>query len=257
MNHNIIHKKALKQAKALNQNIGDLLKTLVEVDEQRVFVKHGYTHLTPYCIKALKIDESIAQTLVRIVNRSHFVPELAKEVIKGNIQISKAKTIASVITPENKDEWLEHAKKKTKAKLEKAVAEAVSDGKKRLVHNYTYEAYENLKRNQDLLSTKSGVFVTEEVTVAWALKENLKNFDPLVKAECSQGRRGKLSIEKQVTLRDEDRCTYVHENGERCEERKWLHHHHMTPRSEGGPDTLDNFTTLCSGHHRIVHANMH
>ncbi|MBI2605974.1 MAG: HNH endonuclease [Deltaproteobacteria bacterium] len=39
----------------------------------------------------------------------------------------------------------------------------------------------------------------------------------------------------------------------RCEQKRWLQVHHIKPVSLGGGNTLENLTTLCSGHHRMRH----
>jgi hypothetical protein len=56
-----------------------------------------------------------------------------------------------------------------------------------------------------------------------------------------------------VNLRDEARCTFNDEKGERCQERKWLHLHHKWPVSKGGNNQPQNLVSLCSAHHDLVH----
>jgi 5-methylcytosine-specific restriction protein A len=41
--------------------------------------------------------------------------------------------------------------------------------------------------------------------------------------------------------------------GVRCAQRRWLHYHHIIPKHQGGPDTLENLITLCSAHHKMEH----
>jgi len=75
--------------------------------------------MTPYCVEILKLDESIAACLVRVVRKSHHVPELAEAVISGSVSLYKAKVICSAITPENHQEWLDKARTLSKAQLER------------------------------------------------------------------------------------------------------------------------------------------
>ena len=56
-----------------------------------------------------------------------------------------------------------------------------------------------------------------------------------------------------VNLRDQGRCGHIGEDGVRCTERRWLHFHHVIPRSKGGAHQPDNLITLCSAHHRMQH----
>jgi 5-methylcytosine-specific restriction endonuclease McrA len=56
-----------------------------------------------------------------------------------------------------------------------------------------------------------------------------------------------------VFLRDQGRCTFVNECGERCNVDRWLHVHHIKPVSQGGTNDPANLTVLCSAHHDLVH----
>ena len=57
----------------------------------------------------------------------------------------------------------------------------------------------------------------------------------------------------QVNFRDQRQCTHVTQEGKRCTQKRWLEIHHPKPVSEGGKNTLENLTTLCSIHHRAHH----
>jgi hypothetical protein len=57
----------------------------------------------------------------------------------------------------------------------------------------------------------------------------------------------------RVNLRDQRRCTFQHQD-RRCKQTRWLHIHHIHPVHEGGPNTLENLTTLCSTHHKWIHS---
>jgi HNH endonuclease len=59
----------------------------------------------------------------------------------------------------------------------------------------------------------------------------------------------------QVSLRDCRRCTASLPDGTRCNQSRWIEIHHKTPISQGGENTLENLTTLCSAHHRLWHLN--
>lgn len=85
--------------------------------------------------------------------------------------------------------------------------------------------------------------------------------------EVSGGQRGKAlsrtgfysrrkhisaATEHEVVLRDDARCT-AFDRGKRCENRRFLHVHHLKPVSLGGHDIPENLTTLCSAHHQMLH----
>lgn len=83
-----------------------------------------------------------------------------------------------------------------------------------------------------------------------------------------------------VNLRDQRRCTFIMSGiksgiksekadrrgvdptinpegsdaqNDRCNQTRWIEIHHRIPVSEGGGNTLENLTTLCSTHHRWLH----
>jgi hypothetical protein len=95
-----------------------------------------------------------------------------------------------------------------------------------------------------------------------AEKTNLKNKNEFDKNLLGPGRVAKripldVYIKHVVYLRDEARCTFKDETGERCTERKWLHLHHKLPVSKGGNNQPQNLVSLCSGHHDLVHQHQH
>jgi hypothetical protein len=61
------------------------------------------------------------------------------------------------------------------------------------------------------------------------------------------------SLEHQINLRDLRQCTETDSTGQRCQEKRWLEFHHVIPLEMGGQDTLENMTTLCWAHHRLLH----
>ncbi len=58
-----------------------------------------------------------------------------------------------------------------------------------------------------------------------------------------------------VNHRDQGQCTHVSEFG-RCEERRWLDHHHIIPVSQSGSNEIENLTTLCHAHHKMQHREL-
>jgi hypothetical protein len=265
-NSNLIHERALEKAKTYLTSERQLLSTLIEVDTDRTFELHGFTFLTPYCIKSLGLSEDIAKCLVRVVRKSYEVPELAQAVIEAKISLYKAKAISSVITNENKHEWISKAQTHSKAELEKEISIRTGHGKKTIRLDLSHETFGKLARARDLLSSKLQAMATQEETLDWALTEILHRHDPVEKAQRSRGHsRGcdevagprrvhsKSALEHQVTLRDQETCQFIYEDGSQCEERKWLDHHHIIHRKDGGGDSLENLVTLCSSHHRMIH----
>jgi hypothetical protein len=55
-----------------------------------------------------------------------------------------------------------------------------------------------------------------------------------------------------VNQRDQGQCTHVSRIG-RCEQKRWLDRHHIVPVSNGGTNEIENLTTLCHAHHKLMH----
>ncbi len=55
-------------------------------------------------------------------------------------------------------------------------------------------------------------------------------------------------VERAVQSRDEGRCTFVDESGQRCTERDRLEFHHQRPFALGGDHSADNIVLMCRTH---------
>jgi 5-methylcytosine-specific restriction endonuclease McrA len=55
-------------------------------------------------------------------------------------------------------------------------------------------------------------------------------------------------VKRAVRKRDQDRCTFVGENGHRCESRRFLEYDHAVPIARGGQSTVDNVRIRCRSH---------
>src|ERR1051326_2082379 len=114
-----IDERAVTRAQRYLVCEGELLESIIEVDQDKLYEKFGFGYLTTYCVKHLGLDETVAGVLVRVARKSQAVPSLKQAVIEGEVSISNARTIASVISNENQAEWLEKARTLSKNKLER------------------------------------------------------------------------------------------------------------------------------------------
>lgn len=87
-----------------------------------------------------------------------------------------------------------------------------------------------------------GGAMTQEFEKDSARAENEVNEEGLAAAEVHQ-----------VNLRDHRKCRQTLENGERCNEDRWIDYHHIIPRRNGGSNHPDNLITLCRFHHDLIH----
>jgi 5-methylcytosine-specific restriction endonuclease McrA len=279
-----IHERAVRRGQTFLVSQAELLESIIEVDQNKTYEKFGLAYLTTYCVQYMGLDGDLAGVLVRIARKSQIVPELRRALANGDVSISNAKTIASVITLQNQEEWIEKAKTLTKAKLEREVATIsplkakvekarhIGNGRVQIVLNLSEEEYDRRCNIKDLVSQSLNKTATDsEVEVAMI---NCYEFfkDPLRKAERAAQRKCKdkdrsqdassPSIEEdtipapvrhEVNLRDQRKCQARNADGRICGCSRWTHMHHIIPRAQGGKDVAENLITLCSAHHRLWH----
>jgi hypothetical protein len=275
-----IHERAIQRGKTFLLGQAEALESIIEVDQHKLYEKFGLAFLTPYCVKYMGLDETIAGVLVRIARKSRSVPELKLAVVAGAVSISNARTISSVITPENQLEWIEKAKMLSKHKLEREVATVspakarpekarfVGNGRVQIVLNLSEEEFERRSRIKDLVSQSLRKTATDsEVEVAMMdcyqfHKDPVRKAERATKRKCKEGdaprgQSGDADIPAQVkhavNLRDRRQCQAQMANGTICGSTRWTELHHRVSRLQGGLDVPENLITLCSGHHRLWH----
>ncbi len=278
MKHELLHEKAILKAKTFHRAEVELIDVLQEVDGQKTFLHYNCTSLHEYCAKFLNLSNDVAYCFIRVARKSKEVPELKESLRRREITVSKAKRIAAVITKDNSKHWLDLAKKLSKAQLEKEIAKVapstatpekvkyVSGDRLQITMGVSEPCMKNFRRVQDLVSQKNRKAASLEVSLEAALEFYLKHHDPVEKAKRNiQGnlkpnplgpgpvtRRIPTQIRHQINLRDQGQCTHVND-GQRCENKRWLETHHQIPFAQGGSHNLNNLKTLCWAHHRMRH----
>lgn len=60
-------------------------------------------------------------------------------------------------------------------------------------------------------------------------------------------------LRRIVLQRTNGQCTWKNPDGTRCAQKRWLDIHHIQEQSRGGTHAVENLTTLCHVHHKLVH----
>ncbi|MGK5088900.1 HNH endonuclease signature motif containing protein [Bdellovibrionota bacterium FG-2] len=285
-----IYSRAVEISSRYKKAEAELLEILDQVDRHRVYLTHGHSSLFLYVVCELGLSESMAYNLITVSRKARQVPEVKTLIANGSMTLSSARRITSVLTPQNKTEWLEKAATLTQRQLEKEVAKVrpqaavpegasyISGDRVKLQVCLSEKDMLALRRVQDLLSQARGRAVSLEETITTMTQEHLKRFDPVMRAKRQIAKKGvpfgtpfgtqpdasqaKIAQQRvpipanllhQIRLRDQGRCTYTHDNGKRCNQSRWVEIHHKIPVSEGGPNTLENLTTHYSSHHDWIH----
>lgn len=289
-----LHQQALSLSKNYHLIESQLLDVLEKINDQKMYLTLGYDSLFTYCVSALQLSESKAYSFSALLKKSKAVPEIKQQVQSGALTLSKASRIVSILTPENKDQWIEKAKILPKQELEKAIAKEnpqliqrtsiqITNSSEARVHlTLSLKTLNNLKRLQEITSKKSRKVLNLMETLEAITEEALNRLDPLRKAkrvlqkkpEASKSTpanfaQGKIvtpvklssrtsipsRIKHRAILRDHGRCQYRSRlTGIQCQNSRFTEFHHKRPISLGGNHALTNITTLCSSHHRQHHA---
>ena len=219
--HQTVHEQALAAAQSFRKAESALIDALIAVERDYVFAKLGFSSLFTYAVEALRLSEAVASSAITVARKARAIPALQQSISAGVISISKAKKIASVITPENQTEWLEKAESLSSRKLEKEVAgenpktntpeRAKYVSKKRLYISLGVEEELMLRvrQTQHLVSQSRGHAASLEETLEDLVTLYLKYKDPLEKAKRVIAKKGiqkpSNSVEKQFpgTAQDE------------------------------------------------------
>lgn len=255
-----LHANAVAAAGRFHLAQSDLLDLIQEVDRARIFVKLGIKSCFAYCVSELKLSEDMTCNLTTVARKSVEIPEL-KQAVKEGLSIAKARKIAPILTPENQEHWIHLARKLTYAELDREIAREFPEERVResarpvggdrfkITLGLDGDALDLFRQVQDLVSTKKNIAATLEETLIEIMEEYADRHHPLAKAE----RARKPGAEHDVNMRDENCCQAEDPDGSICGATRWLHKHHIIPKSRGGNDAADNLVTLCSFHHQLWH----
>jgi hypothetical protein len=286
MNRQEIDQRALETVKEIKLRESELIEILQKVERYKIYKDFALTSLFVYCTKRLKLSEDVAYTYIRVTRTTMEIPALKEAIDKVEINLSNAKKVSSVITPENQLEWLDKAKQCTTRELDYEIAKikpeaVVKERVKPIAENafelrclLSFKGQKLLVRALDILSTKKKKALKPGEALESMLEEFIERHDPVKKAERAiarqtsqapvtkpvreKGKRTAIpSLAKHlVTEATSDQCTVVDSQGLRCQNRRWLHRHHKIPVAQGGQHTVKNLTLLCSSHHRQVHETL-
>ncbi len=85
-------------------------------------------------------------------------------------------------------------------------------------------------------------------------KEEARKFGKVKKPRAPGKTRSRrhvpMAVRREVVARDGERCSFVSEDGRRCDEVGFLELDHVVPVAQGGEPTVDGVRVLCAAHNR-------
>ena len=292
----------------------EVLLLIAEVDARRLFLPAAYPCMKDYCVGALGLSEEAAFKRIRVARLGREHPEIFESIEDGRLTLSSVLLLKPHLTRANAVALLDAASHKTRAELERmlaerfpgteelALVEAVpsspsgplapgpvggpaptrvgalesrrAPGRVELnggsvaiapdryaVHVTIGKAtQEKLERVRSLLShaVPSGDLGEVLDRALDALLEKLEKRKKAVTSKpcaprgASSPRSIPAHVRRAVFERDGDQCTFVSENGWRCEARDFLELDHIEPVAGGGASTLANLRVRCRAHNQMA-----
>jgi 5-methylcytosine-specific restriction endonuclease McrA len=219
MVYNKIDQQALKISKEFKRCESELLDIIIKVDDLKVYRKMGYPSLFQYVTNRLELSEAQAYNFINVGRKAKEVPQIREKIKNGELSVSKAKKITSVITPINQEYWLNLAQSASQKKVEREVA--IANPKQAIWDEMTYvsplekviekiqikknspqvkmqvglseKLMLKLRRAQDLVSQKKKSSVNLELTLEALVDDYINKHDPVEKAK-RQKIKGRLNL---------------------------------------------------------------
>jgi 5-methylcytosine-specific restriction endonuclease McrA len=231
-----------------------------------------------------EVRKAVSEGVLSVSAARHLAPVLTKENEKELVALGSRLTQSELRR--------EVARRNPEMNEAPEKARYVREDRLALELRVSEELMKKLRRAQDLTSESQRKLCSLEATLEAMVEIFLEKRDPLKKAERAKGRAEKAEtnqvaspglpledqratpqariirkaspyrtpvpalLKHQILLRTQGQCTEKTPDGKRCKQTRWLQLHHVRPLSEGGENTLENLTVLCSGHHRTTHRKM-
>jgi hypothetical protein len=192
----------------------ELVDVLRKIDDSKLYREYGATSLFVYATQVLKLSESVAWNFITVSRATKTAPALKEAISNGELSVSKARRITSVLALKNQSEasqslWVEKAKTLTQRELEKAVAKEnpqvlvpekasyVAEELMKLELGMSEEELKELRYVQDLICQSKQKAVSLKDALVEMAKFYKQHKDPVEKAK--RARRLKADRHAQPT----------------------------------------------------------
>jgi hypothetical protein len=101
----------------------ELLAHVAEVDERKLYLPAGYPSMYLYCVDAFHMSEQTAYKRIFVARAARRFPAILAAVAEGRLHLSAVVLLAAHLTEANADELIGAATHRTKAGVEKLLAE--------------------------------------------------------------------------------------------------------------------------------------
>jgi len=206
-----LHQKITENVTEYRKQEGLLIELTQEADFTKFYLELGYSSLFEYLNLGQGISAATVSNLITVARKSVEIPQMQEAIASGEVGLAKLRKVSSVITSENKSEWIEKSIKLSCRELEKEVAKVSTykprrDFWQRINADYfrlSIDATEDFKalaeRAQDVYSKKCQANKTLTEVFEWAINEALAKHDPLIKAKRAEAKIQSVTAKPSVT----------------------------------------------------------
>ena len=222
----------------INAATFELLVLIREFDERAGWVHWGLKNCAEWLAWRCDLSMTTALEKVRVAHALKTLPVISASFADGELSYTKVRELTRVANRSNEDQLLAFALRATAVHVaercrELRMGDVASIGTaERAYANRSLRLALQVKR---LCCDSKAVVITED-----------DKGEPL-----SIGRKSRIiprAIERVVRARDRNCCTFPG-----CNNKRFLHCHHVEHWSNGGETSLDNLMLLCTKHHTLVH----
>jgi hypothetical protein len=253
-----------------------LIRSLMEFDARRLYLREGCSSLFTYCTQVLHLSEGSAYNRIETARGARRYPRVLEALERGDVTLTAVRLLAPHLTAANHEELLRAARHKSRQQIEeliasinprpaaatiirRAVLTPLAPERYMLQVTLTRETHEKLRRAQVLarhaiadgdiasildraLSLLIDHLERRRFAEAASPRSNVDN-------GTASGRHIPAAVRRVVWQRDEGRCAFVGRVG-RCRETAFLEFHHVAPYAAGGNATADNIQLRCRAHNQ-------
>jgi 5-methylcytosine-specific restriction endonuclease McrA len=253
----------------------NLVEHLAEIEERRLHLLAGFSSMFQFCTKALHLGEGEAFRRILAARLGRRFPSVYSLLASGSLKLSTLELVRDWLTEENHEEVFGAVAGKTKSEVQAFLASRFPrpDRPSRIRRN----AIEPLSEDRFAIEFTASGALRDKLELCRDLMSHanpsrdlavvVERAVDLLLAELERGRLARTKRPKRdskarasgvtsatrraVFERDGIQCTYVAEDGRRCEARAFLELDHAEPKALGGSDDVRNLRVRCRAHNQL------
>jgi 5-methylcytosine-specific restriction endonuclease McrA len=255
-----------------------LVAHLAEIEDRRLHLLAGFSSMFEFCTKELHFGEGEAFRRILAARLGRRFPVIYTLLATGALNLSTLELLREWLTDDNHEELFAAVAGKSKrdvqeiialrfprsdipSRIRRATIEPLSEARFAIEFTASGALREKLELCRDLMSHANpsrdlAVVIERAVDLLLAALERTR-LARVKRTRERHGNRGRKpsgigsATRRAVFERDGLQCTYVAENGHRCEARAFLELDHVEPKALGGTSEIENLRVRCRAHNRL------